>query len=43
MEIETNKAQMDMECQDEGFLAKIFILSGAKDVDVNTVNFSILI
>lgn len=40
MEIETDKAQMDMECQDEGFLAKIFIDAGGKDVDVNTVFFS---
>jgi pyruvate dehydrogenase E2 component (dihydrolipoamide acetyltransferase) len=38
VEIETDKAQMDMECQDEGFLAKIFISSGSKDVNVNTVN-----
>ncbi|KAJ2994485.1 pyruvate dehydrogenase complex dihydrolipoamide acetyltransferase component (E2) [Globomyces sp. JEL0801] len=36
VEIETDKAQMDMECQDEGFLAKVFIQSGAKDVAVNT-------
>lgn len=36
VEIETDKAQMDMECQDEGFLAKIFIDAGEKDVDVNT-------
>jgi pyruvate dehydrogenase E2 component (dihydrolipoamide acetyltransferase) len=36
VEIETDKAQMDMECQDEGFLAKVLIQSGAKDVLVNT-------
>ncbi|KAK9720915.1 pyruvate dehydrogenase complex dihydrolipoamide acetyltransferase component (E2) [Basidiobolus ranarum] len=36
VEIETDKAQMDFECQDEGFLAKIFIDSGAKDVSINT-------
>lgn len=35
VEIETDKAQMDFECQDEGFLAKIFIESGEKDVLVN--------
>lgn len=27
---------MDFECQDEGFIAKIFIDAGAKDVNVNT-------
>ncbi|KAJ3310357.1 hypothetical protein HDV04_005108 [Boothiomyces sp. JEL0838] len=36
VEIETDKAQMDFECQDEGFIAKIFIDAGAKDVNVNT-------
>ncbi|ORX90789.1 pyruvate dehydrogenase [Basidiobolus meristosporus CBS 931.73] len=36
VEIETDKAQMDFECQDEGYLAKIFIESGAKDVSINT-------
>ncbi|KAJ3180364.1 hypothetical protein HDU85_004069 [Gaertneriomyces sp. JEL0708] len=35
VEVETDKATMDFECQDEGFLAKIFIDSGAKDVSVN--------
>ncbi|KAI9484044.1 MAG: pyruvate dehydrogenase complex dihydrolipoamide acetyltransferase [Benjaminiella poitrasii] len=34
VEIETDKAQMDFECQDEGYLAKILIDSGAKDVAV---------
>jgi pyruvate dehydrogenase E2 component (dihydrolipoamide acetyltransferase) len=38
VEIETDKAQMDMECQEEGFLAKILIEGGAKDVSVNTVS-----
>ncbi|EPY50037.1 dihydrolipoamide S-acetyltransferase E2 [Schizosaccharomyces cryophilus OY26] len=33
-EIETDKAQMDFEQQDEGYLAKILIESGAKDVAV---------
>lgn len=37
VEIETDKAQMDFECQDEGFLAKIIVNSGAKDVPVGTV------
>ncbi|KAI8371047.1 2-oxoacid dehydrogenases acyltransferase-domain-containing protein [Blakeslea trispora] len=34
VEIETDKAQMDFECQDEGFLAKILISEGDKDVPV---------
>ncbi|KAJ3274498.1 pyruvate dehydrogenase complex dihydrolipoamide acetyltransferase component (E2) [Terramyces sp. JEL0728] len=35
VEIETDKAQMDFECQDEGFIAKIFVDAGAKDINVN--------
>ncbi|KAI7890484.1 pyruvate dehydrogenase complex dihydrolipoamide acetyltransferase [Mucor mucedo] len=34
VEIETDKAQMDFECQEEGFLAKILVDSGAKDISV---------
>ncbi|KAI9099427.1 2-oxoacid dehydrogenases acyltransferase-domain-containing protein [Phlyctochytrium arcticum] len=34
VEVETDKATMDFECQDEGFLAQIFVESGAKDVNV---------
>ncbi|KAI8090964.1 pyruvate dehydrogenase complex dihydrolipoamide acetyltransferase [Gilbertella persicaria] len=34
VEIETDKAQMDFECQDEGYLAKILISEGDKDVPV---------
>ncbi|EIE81648.1 hypothetical protein G6F46_010829 [Rhizopus delemar] len=34
VEIETDKAQMDFECQEEGFLAKVLIETGAKDVSV---------
>ena len=34
VEIETDKAQMDFECQDEGFLAKVLVDSGTKDVAV---------
>ena len=41
IEIETDKAQMDFECQDEGFLAKIFIEGNEKDVPVNKVRRSI--
>ena len=36
-EIETDKAQMDFECQEEGFLAKILVAGGTKDVPVNTL------
>lgn len=34
VEIETDKATMDMECQQDGYLAKILIPSGVKDVPV---------
>lgn len=34
VEIETDKAQMDFEFQEEGFLAKILVEAGAKDVPV---------
>jgi len=34
VEIETDKAQMDFECQEEGFLAKVLVDTGAKDVPV---------
>jgi len=37
VEIETDKAQMDFECQEEGYLAKILVDSGAKDVKVGRV------
>ena len=37
VEIETDKAQMDFECQDEGYLAKILVESGQKDVAVGNV------
>jgi hypothetical protein len=39
VEIETDKAQMDFECQDEGFLAKVLVESGEKDVPVGNVSF----
>lgn len=32
VEIETDKAQMDLECQEEGYLAKILIPEGTKEV-----------
>lgn len=37
VEIETDKAQMDFEFQDEGVLAKILMPSGEKDVAVGRV------
>ena len=37
VEIETDKAQMDFEFQDEGVIAKILKESGDKDVAVGTV------
>ncbi|KAJ8655995.1 pyruvate dehydrogenase complex dihydrolipoamide acetyltransferase [Lichtheimia ornata] len=36
VEIETDKAQMDFECQEEGYLAKILADTGAKDFPVGT-------
>lgn len=36
-EIETDKAQMDFEVQEEGFLAKILIAEGTKDAEVGKV------
>jgi pyruvate dehydrogenase E2 component (dihydrolipoamide acetyltransferase) len=41
-EIETDKAQMDFENQEEGFLAKILYPSGSKDVPINTVSIFLL-
>lgn len=42
VEIETDKAQMDFEFQDEGVLAKVLKDSGEKDVAVGSVrNFPI--
>ncbi|CEP14579.1 hypothetical protein [Parasitella parasitica] len=34
VEIETDKAQMDFECQEEGFVAKILVSEGDKDIPV---------
>jgi len=39
VEIETDKAQMDFEFQDDGVLAKILVPSGEKDVAVGNVGF----
>ncbi|KAF9100947.1 pyruvate dehydrogenase complex dihydrolipoamide acetyltransferase component (E2) [Mortierella sp. GBA35] len=35
VEIETDKAQMDFECQEEGFIAKILVDSNTKEVNIN--------
>lgn len=35
-EVETDKATVDYEAQDDGFLAKILIQAGSSDVDVGT-------
>lgn len=40
VEIETDKAQMDFENQDEGVLAKILKEAGEKDVAVGSVSAS---
>jgi pyruvate dehydrogenase E2 component (dihydrolipoamide acetyltransferase) len=37
VEIETDKAQMDFEFQEDGTIAKLLKESGAKDVPVGTV------
>lgn len=37
VEIETDKAQMDFECQEEGFVAKILVNEGDKDIPVGKV------
>ncbi|KAI9326889.1 2-oxoacid dehydrogenases acyltransferase-domain-containing protein [Obelidium mucronatum] len=36
VEIETDKAQMDFECQEEGFLAQTLLAAGEKDVPVGS-------
>ena len=38
VEIETDKAQMDFEYQEEGYLAKILSETGSKDVSVGKVS-----
>ncbi|KAF9907647.1 pyruvate dehydrogenase complex dihydrolipoamide acetyltransferase component (E2) [Linnemannia zychae] len=35
VEIETDKAQMDFECQEEGYVAKILVDSNTKEVNIN--------
>ena len=36
VEIETDKAQMDFESQEEGFLAKLLVHGNTKDISVNS-------
>lgn len=43
VEIETDKAQMDFEFQEEGILAKILKESGTKDVAVGNVRSIVLL
>lgn len=40
-EIETDKAQMDFEAPEEGYLAKVFMGEGTKEAAVGQVNRSI--
>lgn len=42
VEIETDKAQMDFEFQEDGLLAKVLKDSGSKDVAVGTVSLRII-
>lgn len=37
-EVETDKATVDFEMQDEGFIAKLIRKEGDKDIDVGEVN-----
>lgn len=39
-EIETDKAQMDFEVQEEGFLAKILMPTGMKEAEVGKVSLN---
>jgi len=38
--VETDKAVVDFEVNEEGFLAKILYPAGSKDVDLGTVNIN---
>ena len=40
-EIETDKATMGLEASDEGYLAKIIIPNGTKDIPLKTVSCSL--
>jgi len=39
--IETDKSTMEMETPDEGYLAKILLPTGSKDIPVNQVCFCV--
>ena len=41
VEIETDKAQMDFEFQEEGILAKVLKESGEKDVAIGSVCYNV--
>lgn len=43
VEIETDKAQMDFEYQEDGVLAKVLKDSGSKDVAVGNVGFALFL
>jgi hypothetical protein len=43
VEIETDKAQMDFECQDEGFLAKVLKDAGSSSIKINEVTHIVFI
>lgn len=36
-EVETDKAQIDFECQEEGYVAKLLVPEGAKDLPISKV------
>ena len=36
-EVETDKATMDWEAQDEGYMAKILVAEGTKDIPLGTL------
>lgn len=38
-EVETDKATMDWECQEEGYIAKILLPDGGKDIPIGKVEF----
>ena len=43
IEIETDKASMEFESAEEGWLAKVLVPSGAKDVKIHTVFFNYIL
>ena len=43
VEIETDKAQMEFEAPEDGFLAKVLLPEGTKDVAVSTVSLYFIV